>query len=99
MKSRVVSELSMRYANVMSVGGNVRPGFSVAIGGSLQREISPLVDVAAVTSVLRLIRRFRPHILHTHTAKAGAVGRTAAMLAARTTITPTTGTRTSISRS
>jgi|GEM_PF-158530 len=48
---------------------------------SLQREISPLVDAAAVRKVLQLIREYRPHVLHTHTAKAGAVGRTAAMLA------------------
>jgi glycosyltransferase involved in cell wall biosynthesis len=48
---------------------------------SLQREISPIVDAAAVAKVLGLIREFRPHVLHTHTAKAGAVGRTAAMLA------------------
>jgi glycosyltransferase involved in cell wall biosynthesis len=48
---------------------------------SLQREISPLVDSVAVARVLRLIRDFRPEILHTHTAKAGAVGRAAAMLA------------------
>jgi glycosyltransferase involved in cell wall biosynthesis len=50
---------------------------------SLQREISPFVDAAAVAKVRELIREFRPHILHTHTAKAGAVGRTAAMLAGR----------------
>ena len=30
---------------------------------------------------MRLIQRVRPHILHTHTAKAGAVGRVAALLA------------------
>jgi glycosyltransferase involved in cell wall biosynthesis len=47
----------------------------------LQREISPIADAVAVAAVLRLIRRHRPHILHTHTAKAGAVGRVAAMLA------------------
>ena len=50
---------------------------------SLQREISPIVDAAAVAKVLGLIREFRPHILHTHTAKAGTVGRTAAMLAGK----------------
>ncbi|HZS25145.1 MAG TPA: glycosyltransferase [Gaiellaceae bacterium] len=48
---------------------------------SLQREISPVVDAVAVAKVVRLIREFRPHVLHTHTAKAGAVGRTAALLA------------------
>jgi glycosyltransferase involved in cell wall biosynthesis len=47
----------------------------------LQREISPFLDVAAVRRVRALIRELRPHILHTHTAKAGAVGRTAAALA------------------
>lgn len=47
----------------------------------LQREISPLADSVAIAGILRLIRRHRPHILHTHTAKAGAVGRIAALLA------------------
>jgi glycosyltransferase involved in cell wall biosynthesis len=32
-------------------------------------------DVRAAYELTRLIRRFRPHILHTHTAKAGALGR------------------------
>jgi glycosyltransferase involved in cell wall biosynthesis len=47
----------------------------------LQREISPLRDVFAILRLARIIRRVRPQILHTHTAKAGAVGRIAALLA------------------
>jgi glycosyltransferase involved in cell wall biosynthesis len=49
----------------------------------LQRNIEPRSDVFAARQVRELIREFRPHILHTHTAKAGAVGRTAARLAGR----------------
>ncbi len=47
----------------------------------LQREISPLRDAFAIVRLARIIRRVRPQILHTHTAKAGAVGRIAALLA------------------
>jgi glycosyltransferase involved in cell wall biosynthesis len=47
----------------------------------LQREISPVADTVSVTRLLRLIRELRPDVLHTHTAKAGAVGRVAALLA------------------
>ena len=47
----------------------------------LHREISVLRDAVAIVRLARLIRRVRPHILHTHTAKAGAVGRLAALLA------------------
>jgi glycosyltransferase involved in cell wall biosynthesis len=47
----------------------------------LGREISPLRDLLATLRLARLIRRERPHILHTHTAKAGTVGRVAALLA------------------
>jgi glycosyltransferase involved in cell wall biosynthesis len=47
----------------------------------LGREISPLRDLVATFRLARLIRRERPHILHTHTAKAGTVGRVAALLA------------------
>src|SRR5512133_785952 len=49
----------------------------------LGREISPLRDLAATLRLARLIRRERPDILHTHTAKAGTVGRVAALLAGR----------------
>jgi glycosyltransferase involved in cell wall biosynthesis len=47
----------------------------------LRRDISPLRDLVAVVRLAQLIRRERPTILHTHTAKAGAVGRVAAVLA------------------
>lgn len=47
----------------------------------LQREISPFRDLATVRHLVGLIRTLEPHVLHTHTAKAGAVGRAAAMLA------------------
>jgi glycosyltransferase involved in cell wall biosynthesis len=46
----------------------------------LHREISPLRDLRAVYHLADLIREVRPHILHTHTAKAGTIGRLAARL-------------------
>lgn len=49
----------------------------------LSREISLPRDLRAALRLAALIRRLRPHILHTHTAKAGAVGRIAALLAGR----------------
>lgn len=47
----------------------------------LSREISPIRDVVAAWKLARLLRDERPHILHTHTAKAGTIGRLAALLA------------------
>jgi glycosyltransferase involved in cell wall biosynthesis len=49
----------------------------------LTRDISPVHDTLAVLRLAHLIRRERPDVLHTHTAKAGAVGRIAALLAGR----------------
>src|SRR6476646_10451669 len=47
----------------------------------LQREIAPVSDAHAVRALVKMIRELKPDVLHTHTAKAGAVGRTAARLA------------------
>jgi glycosyltransferase involved in cell wall biosynthesis len=47
----------------------------------LSRELSPVRDALAAFRLARLIRKLRPDVVHTHTAKAGAVGRTAALLA------------------
>lgn len=49
----------------------------------LSREISPLSDLRSAMRLRALIRELRPDVLHTHTAKAGAVGRLAALLAGR----------------
>jgi glycosyltransferase involved in cell wall biosynthesis len=45
---------------------------------ALGRELAPIADWAAVGHVFRLMRDFRPAIVHTHMAKAGAIGRLAA---------------------
>ena len=58
-------------------------GVDVVRIDELGREISPLRDLVATLRLARLIRRERPDILHTHTAKAGTVGRVAALLAGR----------------
>jgi glycosyltransferase involved in cell wall biosynthesis len=47
----------------------------------LGREINPLKDWMTLLKLYRLFRDWRPHIVHTHTAKAGTVGRMAARLA------------------
>jgi glycosyltransferase involved in cell wall biosynthesis len=48
---------------------------------TLGRELSPLRDVVTLWQLWRLMRQFRPDVVHTHTAKAGFVGRWAAWLA------------------
>jgi glycosyltransferase involved in cell wall biosynthesis len=45
------------------------------------REVAPLSDIRALWKLYRLMRRERPGIVHTHTAKAGALGRLAAWMA------------------
>jgi glycosyltransferase involved in cell wall biosynthesis len=47
----------------------------------LGREIRPFADARALWSLYRMMRSLRPHIVHTHTAKAGVLGRLAARLA------------------
>jgi glycosyltransferase involved in cell wall biosynthesis len=49
----------------------------------LQRELSLRSDLAAIRALRALIRERRPDVVHTHTAKAGATGRAAALIAGR----------------
>ena len=48
----------------------------------LGRSISPLRDVNAFFLLIREIRKFKPDVIHTHTAKAGVLGRVAGLIAA-----------------
>lgn len=61
----LVSERRLRMVSVAELG----------------REINFVHDIAALLKLYRLMRRERPHIVHTHQAKAGFVGRLAARLA------------------
>ena len=47
----------------------------------LSRAIMPWSDAAALWNIYRVLRQERPDIVHTHTAKAGTLGRIAALLA------------------
>lgn len=47
----------------------------------LGREIRPVADLVATVRLYALMRRFNPVIVHTHTAKAGLLGRLAAIVA------------------
>lgn len=44
----------------------------------LGREIRADADLGALRHLLRVMREWKPHVVHTHTAKAGALGRAAA---------------------
>lgn len=47
----------------------------------MSREISALHDLRTLWALYRIFRRERPTVVHTHTAKAGTLGRLAALLA------------------
>jgi glycosyltransferase involved in cell wall biosynthesis len=55
---------------------------AVRIAG-LGRSVSFLADFKAFFGLVSLIRRFKPDVIHTHTAKAGVLGRLASLLAGR----------------
>ena len=48
---------------------------------SLTREVNPFKDVQALWQLTRLFRQERPALVHTHTSKAGVLGRVAAWFA------------------
>lgn len=52
----------------------------------LGRSISPRADLRAFMQVVREIRSFKPDIIHTHTAKAGVIGRTASILSGHSSV-------------
>ena len=49
----------------------------------LGRSVSLIADLKAFFGLVSLIRKYRPDVIHTHTAKAGVLGRLASLLAGR----------------
>lgn len=73
---RSAGEGDMSYLLAPTVAAMVVP--------TLGRAIAPLRDLRAWWHVYRTLCRFRPEIVHTHTAKAGTIGRLAAIAYNRT---------------
>jgi glycosyltransferase involved in cell wall biosynthesis len=57
------------------------PNLPVTYLTSLGRSVKVLGDLQTLIAVVRLMRQVRPDIVHTHTAKAGVLGRIAALIA------------------
>jgi glycosyltransferase involved in cell wall biosynthesis len=49
----------------------------------LGRSVSLIADLKAFFGLVSLIRKYKPDVIHTHTAKAGVLGRAASLLAGR----------------
>jgi len=49
----------------------------------LGRSVSLIADLKAFFGLVSLIRKYKPDVIHTHTAKAGVLGRLASLLAGR----------------
>jgi len=54
-------------------------GVKPVILPKMGREITPLGDMKSLMDLRNIIKQFNPHIIHTHTAKAGTLGRLAGM--------------------
>lgn len=54
-------------------------GLEPLVISEMSRELGPQ-DLLVILKLVRLLFRFRPDVIHTHKAKAGAVGRVAAMI-------------------
>lgn len=53
---------------------------------SLGRSISVLHDIKAFLQLVKEIKRYKPHIIHTHTTKAGVLGRIASVVSLQSSI-------------
>jgi glycosyltransferase involved in cell wall biosynthesis len=60
-------------------------GFKFLILNELRRQINPFFDIPAYLTIKHLLEQMRPDIVHTHSAKAGILGRYAAYALRRVT--------------
>ncbi len=79
-RESAMTEAETRLVNEQLTTANKR-GIEVIDLPSLVRRISPLNDIKAFISIFRFLRRSKPDIVHTHTSKAGILGRLAAWMA------------------
>ncbi len=58
-----------------------RGGYPVHFLPQLVREINPAKDISATIALYKIFRKHKPQVVHTHSSKAGILGRIAARLA------------------
>ncbi|MFH0774105.1 MAG: glycosyltransferase family 4 protein [bacterium] len=58
-----------------------KKGINLIFISELGRELHPIKDIVTFLKLFWIIKKIKPDILHTHTAKAGTIGRLAAWLA------------------
>jgi len=73
----LVGDLAPGEADYVSLRS---PGLEVDRIPGLGRAPDPVADARALAAIVAQIRLFRPQIIHTHTAKAGVLGRAAAVI-------------------
>jgi glycosyltransferase involved in cell wall biosynthesis len=87
---QVVSSLDRRRFRPVLIAGpggllteeaHALEGVEVRLIPSLVRDIQPIHDLRALWELVAMFRRLRPKIVHTHSSKAGILGRLAAWLA------------------
>lgn len=83
----VVGRESPREGNMLALAAEKSVTCEAMAG--LGREIAPFQDLRALVGLFRLMRAWRPEIVHTHTAKAGLLGRLAARAARVPTVVHT----------
>jgi glycosyltransferase involved in cell wall biosynthesis len=76
----VTLAVGLAESEAASIDDARRRGCRLVDVPSLGREARPRRDLAALVELMRLFRRTRPAIVHTHTSKAGFLGRLAARL-------------------
>lgn len=72
---------SFRESDASSLADARRRGCRIVDVRALGREVAPLADLTALAQLVRLTRREHPAVVHTHTSKAGFIGRLAAIIA------------------
>jgi glycosyltransferase involved in cell wall biosynthesis len=70
-----------------SLEGQIRGVACLFVIKEMVREIQPFLDVISFVKLFRLFRKKRYDVVHTHSAKAGIIGRIAAKVAYRKTVT------------
>ena len=66
------------FCDEMAAFAAAHPNFKFELVPGFQRAVRPISDLLALSEVKRVMAAFEPEIVHTHSAKAGFIGRTAA---------------------